>query len=182
MNAAKSERETPDFQEVCNIVVLYENDGTRGRAMAACDCLVRQFWQEVELKFHWWRVDFLRDPQLAALASDSAVLADFLVISLERNCEFPPAMEAWFESWLARRPEQFGALVDLAAAASGGVGDSARERFLLEVCRRGKFDYLAALPSAEGNPPSNPQQFAVTGIVDDILGESRPPSHHGLNE
>lgn len=182
MNAVMAERDTPDFQDVCTIVVLYEGDATRARAMAACDYLVRQFWQEVELQFHWWRTDFLRDTELAALAADNAVQADFLIISSESPQEFAPALESWFESWLERRTDRQGALVDLAATPSGG-GMTARAQFLQEVSRRGKFDYLTAVPQGE---PSASHSADVSparhGIIDDILGESRPPSHFGLNE
>ena len=183
MNAVMPERDAPDFQDVCTIVVLYEGDATRARAMVACDYLVRQFWQEVELKFHWWRTDFLRDLHLAAVAADNAVEADFLIISSESNREFSPALESWFESWLARRSDRQGALVDLQAAFQGGAGMTAREQFLQEVSRRGKFDYLTSMPQSEsGAAHSGSASQSVPGIIDDILGESRPPSHFGLNE
>lgn len=184
MNAVIPERDTPDFQDVCTIVVLYEGDATRARALGACDYLVRQFWQEVELKFHWWRTDFLRDEELAAVAANNAVQADFLIISSESNCEFSPALESWFESWLERRSsDRQGALVDLSAAFQSGAGRTAREQFLQEVSRRGKFDYLTSMPQSEsGAAPSGAAPQSVPGIIGDILGESRPPSHYGLNE
>lgn len=182
MNAATFQRESPEFPEACNIVVLYENDQTRTRAMAACDYLVQQFWQQVELKFHWWRADFLRDSRLAALAADSAVQADFLVISSERAGEFSGEVEAWFETWLERRTEPVGALIDLPPATARGAHDPARDRFLSEVSRRGRFEYLTALPGSEGTTPPDSKSSALAGIGADILGESRPPSHHGLNE
>lgn len=180
MNAVMPERETPDFQDVCNIVVLYDNDATRTRALAACDYLVQQFWQEVELKFHWWRTDFLSDASLARVAADDAVGADFLIISSENERAFPPQLESWFESWLERRTGVLGALVDLQSAHPPGSNDSAREQFLREIGRRGNFDYLTAIPSGAGETTSNvrsPQSGKMN-----VLGESRPPTHYGLNE
>jgi len=183
MNVVMPERDASDFQEICTIVVIYEGDATRARAMGACDYLVRQFWQEVELKFHWWRTDFLRDAQLAAVAADNAVQADFLIISSEKNREFPPALESWFESWLERRSDRQGALVDLQAVFEGGQSVTARAQFLQEVGRRGKFDYLTAMPGGEtGVAQTASARQPVNGIIDDILGEPRPPSHYGLNE
>jgi len=180
MNVVIPERETSGFPDVCTIVVLYDDDATRARAMAACDYLVRQFWHEIELKFHWWRTDFLQDMSLASLAADNAVQADFLILSLRPDHELSPTLEAWFESWLPRRPEELGALVDLTPRPRGGFRDSSREQFLLEVSRRGKFDYLTAMPGTDARPPED--RSSLPGIVDDILGESRPPSHFGLNE
>lgn len=166
-------------QEVCTIVVLYDGNVTRARAMAACDYLVNQFWPEVELKFHWWRTDFLRDAALARVAAFDAVASDFLIISSESGGELSPALESWFESWLERRGERNGALVDL----SSSPRSLQRETFLRDVGRRGKFDYLTAVPEGVGNTftPNGPASD-LSGPVNDILGESRPPSHFGLNE
>ena len=75
--------------------------------------------------------------------------------------------------------------MDLTAEQAGqtfGLTET-RLQFFREVCRRGSFDYLTTL--AEAGPDfSNPRPPAVElgGIVDDILGDSRPPSHYGLNE
>lgn len=183
MNAVMPERETPDFQDVCNIVVLYDNDATRTRALAACDYLVRQFWQEVELKFHWWRSDFLLDAQLARVAADNAVTADFLIISSASDLAFSPMLESWFESWLERRTGMQGALVDLPAPAQqASCPDSIRERFLMEVGRRGGFDYLTSIPGRAGESTRSDARPPLSGTMDDILGESRPPTHYGLNE
>jgi hypothetical protein len=177
MNATRPDRESPEFSDVCTIVVLYEGDVSRARAMSACDYLVRQFWAEVELKFHWWRTDFLRDEQLAAVAAVNAMAADFLIISSESDREFSLELESWFESWLDRRLDREGALVDLLPASQNGRGVSAREQFLHEVSRRGKFDYLTSIPGGTGEP-----RQSVTRLIDDRSGESRPPSHYGLNE
>lgn len=177
MNATRPDQETPEFSDVCNIVVLYEGDASRSRAMAACDYLVRQFWAEVELKFHWWRTDFLRDEQLAAVAAVNAVAADFLIISSESDREFSLELESWFESWLDRRLDREGALVDLLPGALSGRGPTAREQFLHEVSRRGKFDFLTAIPGGT-QEPTHP----MSGLIDDRLEDSRPPSHFGLNE
>lgn len=183
MNVVMPERETPDFQDVCNIVVLYDNDATRTRALAACDYLVRQFWQEVELKFHWWRTDFLADAQLARVAADNAVTADFLIISSENDLAFSPRLESWFESWLARRAGVQGALVDLLPPSSQPTRrDSPRERFLMDVGRHGGFDYLTSIPGGAGESTRNDTRPPLAGTIDDILGESRPPTHYGLNE
>jgi len=172
MRTASEEIESPNDQEVCTVVVLYDGLVTRARAMAACDYLVNQFWPEVELKFHWWRTDFLRDAALANLAADEAVASDFLIICSDGTGALSPALETWFETWLERRGEKNGALVDLSASPRS----TQREAFLREVGRRGRFDYLTAVPEEVGNT-INPNR-----VADGILGESRPPSHYGLNE
>lgn len=179
MKTASIEIDSPSDPEVCTIVVLYDGNLTRARAMAACDYLVNQFWADIELSFHWWRTDFLRDAALAQVAADDAVKSDFLIICSESGGEFSPALESWFEIWLDRRGEREGALMDL----SSSLRSPQREIFLREVGRRGKFDYLTAVPGEGGNP-LNPNGAGPekSGHLEEIPVGARPPSHYGLNE
>lgn len=173
------QRGTSDSQDLCTIVVLYDGEHHRSRALAACDYLVNQFWQNVELKFHWWRTDFLLDPQLARLAAENAVAADFLIYCSESTPTSYPALESWFESWLERRGEVNGALLDLQPAGA----NPERERFLREVCRRGCFDYFTSVPNGgAGRSAASSATRSLAGTIDEILGDTRPPSHYGLNE
>ena len=185
MNAAIEDMNTSNFKDTCNIVVLYDGNETRARAMSACDFLVKQFWENVELNFHWWRTDFLSDPALATVAARDAVAADFLIVCSENRNQPTPSLERWFESWLDLRGERLGALMDLTVSRAGqtfGLTET-RQRFFREVCQRGRFDYLTTL--AEAGPEfTNPisASHELGGIIDDLQGDSRPPTHYGLNE
>ena len=185
MNAAIEDMNSSELQDVCNIVVLYDGDISRARAMSACDFLVHQFWGHVELKFHWWRTDFLADLTLANHAARDAVTADFLIVASENRHEPSPALERWFESWLHLRDTRQGALLDVTATQAGqtfGLTET-RHRFFQEICRRGNFDYLTTLAEAGvevSNSPPPPRE--MRGLVDEIDDGSRPPSHYGLNE
>lgn len=180
MHTAKEEQFTTDSRDVCTIVILYDDDATRTRALDACDFLVNQFWQEVELEFHWWRTDFLSDATLGTVASKNAVAADFLLVCLDLHQGITPTLEAWFESWLVYRSGCEGALMDLTSTRKPNDDSRQTETFLREVSKRGCFEYLTAIPD-DGKalnilPRVNHQS------IDEILGESRPPSHFGLNE
>lgn len=182
MNVAAPIESTPLQPEVCVITVLYDGDGARRQAMAACDFLVGQFWRHIELEFHWWRTDFLRDPQMALAAAENAVATDFLIVCTEDP--LGTEAESWFESWLARRAGPAGALVDLPPKSRRSKGGTSNESFLREVCRRASFDYLSNLPG-EGEEPSEVGAGDDTGYVtspEDQSERFRPPSHYGLNE
>lgn len=185
MNVTNQETDSITAQEVCTIVVLYDGNATRARAMAACNYLVQQFWADIELKFHWWRTDFFREAPLAAVAADNAVAADFLILACENAREISPALESWFERWLPRRKDRQGALVDLrpANAACANHRASQREQFLRDVCQRGNFDYLAAIAD-ETSPASRtvPAADDLSEVIDDARGASYRNSHYGLNE
>jgi len=181
MNAVAPLESAPEHSELCTITVLYDGDVTRQRAMAACDFLVHQFWQHVELEFHWWRLDFLRDPQLARAAAQNAVAADFLIFSSDIESHFSPQLESWFESWLEERHGPEGALVDLRPQRRIQAGE--REVFLQEVCRRGGFDYLTTMPGDVTGAATQPKSLdSVAKAGNGGPEHYRPPSHHGLNE
>ncbi len=183
MKTAIEEQLTPESNDVCTIVVLYDGDATRTRALTACDFLVNQFWQDVELQFHWWRTDFLRDETLATVASANAVASDFLIVCLDSRREISPALESWFEGWLTERSGREGALVDLTSTLGSPEELTLIQRFLQEVCRRGSFDHLTSIPDDGWNAKSDNQPAKeYFQRIDDILSEPRPPSHFGLNE
>ena len=183
MNTAIEDQSAPDATDICTIVVLYDGDTTRARALAACDYLVNQFWQDVELEFHWWRTDFLRDSTLATVASTNAVASDFQIVCLDLHREIAPALESWFESWLANRSGREGALVDLTSNFRSKNDLTQIQNFLRDVSLRGNFDYLTAIPS-DGRITQTTNIPSVGNYqgIDEILGETRPPSHFGLNE
>lgn len=172
MNATKAEPEARGPAEICSIVVLYDNNTHRARALAACDSLMRQLWQEVELKFHWWRTDFLLDSQLAQLAADDAAAADILIVCTEQTPASMPVLESWLEQWLDRRGETSGALINLLPTSAVSGPPQSQETLLEEICRRGNFDYLTTINE---NPLRHSSEKTSSA-------RARPPSHYGLNE
>ena len=179
MNVRTETLPLADSLNACTIVVLYDDDSTRDRAMDACDYLVNQFWKDVELKIHWWRLDFLNDAALAGIAASNAIKSDFLIICLQPHEVISPSLESWFEIWLPHRGEKDGALVNLLGNGEKENSSPQIEQFLKYVCRRGNFDYLTSIPF-ETRPGGDGASGQVAGKT--IWRESRPPSHFGLNE
>lgn len=168
MTAAIEEENASNQVDTCNVVVIYDNLSARERAMAACDYLVKQFWENVELKFHWWRMDFLGDLSLAEDAALNAIASDFLIVCLDKNQTGSATLETWFKTWIARRKNQDGALLDLSA-------NHQLSRFLQNASARSGFDYLS--------PASNVSAFGASSSArEDNYPHSRPPSRFGLNE
>ena len=177
MSATNEATNTCESQETCSVVVVYDCNATRARAMAACDYLVQQIWGNVELDFHWWRTDFLQDASLASLAAENAIASDFLIICSGSEHELPFSLSRWFEGWVTRRGNRFGALVDLGTVRDNRAIPSSRlrENFLRKLCQQGGFDYLTAFGMEPRTAPISP-------FIDEVLGGARPPSHFGLNE
>ena len=189
MNATQPRLDTAEPKSLWSVVVVYDDASTRLRAMTVCDHLVRQFLAEVEFTFHWWRTDFLDDPGMAAAAAANAVNAEFIVVCCAPDGELTTGVQHWFEAWTARRAGREGALLDLTESdtASSRRGDRTKA-YLREAAHRAAMDYLASLPPAmAGTLPDTFESAAlragkVTSVLDDILRQSPPPSHFGLNE
>src|SRR5690349_15050650 len=140
---------TREPEEVWSVVVVYDDGDTRQRAMAVCDHLVKQFWSEVEFKFHWWRTDFLEDDSMAAAAATDAADADFIVVSNSAERELSPFVRNWFNSWIPRRQGKEGAFVDL--TETGGLSAAHTQQnsiFLRSIAHRAAMDYLTKVPTA----------------------------------
>jgi hypothetical protein len=178
MNAAMGETNAFSPPELCTVLVLYHDTPSRTRAMTACDYLVSQFWKKIELKFHWWRTDFLGDPDLATIAAQNAIESDILILSVgDRQLESTP-LEAWFESWITQRQGREGALLDLSAEGADPID------YLHEICSRGGFDYLlpaspTEISSSRLRAPQGSPRPAALARQD---RQSRPPSRFGLND
>ena len=173
-------------REMWSVTVIYEDTPTRDRAMAMCDCLMRQLWTEAELHITWWRADFLRDPRIANEAGAAAIDADVILFALRSEGELPSAITAWSDAWLIERAGHPGALITLIGTTHAAQPTpSAKEKFLYELAQRAGLDYQsdARLASTGEALPDSIDTFAqrageVTSVLDEILHVTtrHPPS------
>lgn len=183
-NSLESEAATAGV-ETCHVMVVYDDRHARTQALAVCDVLVRQIWEAVNLKFHWWRTDFLADALMSRQAAADGVKADFLVLCAGAEPQLSTPVRDWFDGWLPRRRERVGILVDVGVIRAGHAVPSspARRELLRELCRQGNFDYLAAHGLESGPVQTAAEETLRLGpTIEGVLGDIRPPSHFGLNE
>ena len=182
MNAIKPSSDTGMNKEMWFVVVLYDDSATRQRAMEVCDHLAQRFWSEVELKFHWWRTDFLEDTGMAATAAENSCNADFIVVCVVPDGELSPVLRHWFEAWVSQREGREGALIDLTATIGPSPLAAQRKKiFLRDMAHRAGMDYLTHFPPVINR--SLPDSFEsaslratqMTTVLDGILQHSPPP-------
>lgn len=181
MNAIKPTPGTGENKEMWFVVVLYDDSATRQRAMEVCDHLARRFWSEVELKFHWWRTDFLEDAGMAATAADNSRNADFIVVCIRPDGDLSPVVRHWFEEWVPQRAGREGALIDLTTTGAPPLAAQRKKAFLREAAHRAGMDYLTHFPPTINR--SLPDSFESaslramqkTTVLDGILQHSPPP-------
>lgn len=182
MNATNPTREGDESKETWFVVVLYDDTATRQRAMEVCDLLARRFWSEVELKFHWWRTDFLEDAGMAATAADNSRNADFVVVCVVPDGDLSPEVKRWFEAWTTRREGREGALIDLiAGSGTSSLAAHHKKLFLREVAHRAGMDYLTSFPPVinrslpDSCESATQRATQMTSVLDGILHHSPPP-------
>jgi hypothetical protein len=177
----------PLMPEVFSVVVLYEDRETRDRVLDVSRHMEAQMGDEIELKFLWWRFDFLENPRLAEQAAQAAILADMLLVSASPGRGLPVTFTQWVETWLPRRGYRESVLVALIDPEHDSANDTASE-YLRGIALRARMDFLAkpllfASTTAEELQDSLLQGSETrTPVLPAILRQTRPPSHWGINE
>ena len=185
-SAAFSEAQDPYS---CRGVVVYEDQPTRDRALRLCDELVRKFWHDIEMDFSWWRFDYLRDVDLARLAAEAAVSADFVVFSARGAKELPPPVRSWIDSWVDCRMNRPNALVALIGADDDPVkGLTPIHVYLQEIARHAEMDYLSHVSDASTVKLDTSMNGIarrageMTTLLDKMLHRPSIPPRWGINE
>jgi hypothetical protein len=176
-------------KEACIVLVLYEDLTTRQRGLAACDYLMRSFWDEVEFEFHWWRTDFLADASLAAAAAEKASEANLIFLCSAGTKQPSASLRAWFDSWIENRLAGEGMLVNLVTGEAPAHHRQVGELFLREISRRADLDYLGTFPqTSTGKHPASVVDAGfrasqkMSAGLEGLLRESPPPPHFGIND
>ncbi len=184
MNATSTEHLMP---EVFSVVVLYEDRETRDRVLDVSRHMEAQVGGEIQLRFSWWRFDFLADAELAQDAANAAATADMLLVSAHPGRGLPLTFTQWVEAWLPKRGSQESILVALIGSEHDSQDDAATQ-YLRVVATRARMDYLAKPLS----PSSTTTRLSSTAlsqrtepkspVLEDFLRQPPPPSHWGINE
>jgi hypothetical protein len=189
MNATCQIESEFETKAICNVVVIYEDVPTRQRAMSACDFLMQQLWSEVEFEFHWWRTDFLEQPEMAQVAAEQAARADFVIFCCRAEGEVSPGLRAWCERWIEERQGRDGALLNLTEGEAPGADvSSSVETFLRGVARLAMLDYFTTVrQTGAGTLPGSFEEVErraseISSVLDEILHQPPRPPSFGLND
>jgi len=172
-----------------DLVVTYENEATRGRAFALCDHLVRELRDDHDLRQSWWKFSFLYDPRLLEHATEAALTANMIIVSLNHEKELPFIARTWIEGWLTQKKGHDSALVALVDnAPSSRCSDCPMLRYLNCVARKAGMDFFphvfAAGPLLAGSPFTDTPAHGsgLMPLLEEIL--RRPNNAHpwGINE
>ena len=172
-----------------DLVVAYDTEATRARAFTLCGHLVKQLEDDHDIRQSWWKFPFLYDPQLLERATDVALAADMIVISLNHGKELPFIARTWIEGWLSQKDGHDAALVALVEnTPSARCSDCAILRYLNTVARQAGMDFFphvfaAARFRTDSRSTNMPGQTpSLMPLLEEIL--RRPNNAHpwGINE
>ena len=166
------------------VVVVYEDDAARERAVAFCDQLVGRYWERLEFKVSWWSFALLENASPAKDASEKAVCADLIAFAATAEGDFPQPVKSWVETWLTQRGDREGMLVGLLEPVVGaGRQEGEKHHYLRLAAHRGAMDYLNHIPQdislaiPESLDSYTQRAAQVTSLLDDILHQQVPPPH-----
>lgn len=187
-----------------DLVVAYEDTQTRNRALQLYDRLAQQLLDDYDFQCSWWKFGHLANPALRLDATEAAMDANMIILSLHARPQLAPAHRAWIEDWTGRRPHRKSALV---AMISGGAADSRGVEVmmssLLGLARRAGMDFFphslpvheplspivssaATLKRQDDSPPAtagtSPRFVPVTPLLREILQHKAPFPRWGINE
>ena len=166
------------------VVVVYEDDAARERAVAFCDQLVGRYWAQLEFNVGWWSFAQLEEASIAKDAAAKAVCADLVAFAAKPEGDFPQPVKNWVETWLTQRGDREGMLVGLLEPV-GGAGrlEGLKHHYLRNAAHHSAMDYLTHIPRdislsiSESLDSYTQRADQMTNLLNDILHQQVPPPH-----
>lgn len=174
--------------EVFEALIAYEDLAS---GLAARRCLERLALDlGTDARLTLWRLDLLKEPDLAARAVRDAAAADVVVLSLPGEHPLSSAVKDWLGAWLDQRGERDGALgVLLEWERRQTQSASETLAFLQWVTQRHPVDLFAGYFRAISDGPTlavediRKRAETTTRVLAGILHRPEmPQSRWGINE
>jgi hypothetical protein len=163
------------------LLVVYEDEAARERAVQFCNSLVDRFWKDLSFDISWCVSSELLDPAGTKKAGENANQAQFIIVATGASGSLSPHVNLWLEMALHDRGEREGALVGLTADISQSEEAMATQLYLRRLAHESGLDYLTGVP--QGLPHEIPESIEsynlraqqVTSVLATILHRSILP-------
>ncbi|MBN2507731.1 MAG: hypothetical protein JXQ71_13665 [Verrucomicrobia bacterium] len=166
-----------------DLVIAYEDHGTRDRAMLLYDRIAQQLTDDYDFQCAWWKLEHLRDPSLMEQAIEDAVQANMIIVALHDGRSLPKAAADWLDAWA---PNKFGnksALVALLSRPPNAPPcPHGRQAFLQRVARQARMDFFVHCAEAGSHAPLlsaesiGERAAAMTPFLESLLRTPPPPT------
>jgi hypothetical protein len=134
-----------DSRTPFNLLVAYEDQSTRDRALHLSQRLAQQLGEDYDFHCSWWKFEHLANATLHEQAAKAAVEANMIVLSLHARPIMSALQSRWIDAWTPRRKSVKGALVALVARAENTTEQpvEATTDFLRKIARASHLDFFA---------------------------------------
>jgi hypothetical protein len=132
-----------------NIVIMYEDAGTRKQAKKGLAYVVKEFGNDFEIRHWMWRLDILQNPKLSVRTASSLAKSDLLMISLRGERPLPSKIRTLIDERLAQTVNHECALVALFEAAASTTHSSVYACLASRARQQGLDFFEQAINGAE---------------------------------
>ena len=171
-----------------DLVVGYEDIATRNQALRLYDRLAQRLIDDYDFRCTWWKLEFLQSPTLFEQATDAALEANMLVLSLRDSDKMPEMAHRWLESVTQRRDYRKCALVALICNLTPDkIHSSPVVTSLQGIAHLARMDFFCnTFDLPEESTDTSFEEISVrvhtvTPLLDEIL-HHRAPYPRGINE
>ena len=171
------------------VLLIYQDEATGLRGMHALGHVFSRPEMNAEARLHVWRLDVLRDPACQAEATQDALQADIMVVSMHSHDRLAPEAEAGLKQWVALKRSRPCSLVVSLGADAKALGES--HPALLAVRSEAARNGLTVLLQYGEAPRSEPHAVVAdipphadtaSLALKQIPALPEPHTHWGLNE
>jgi hypothetical protein len=169
--------------DVCRIVVVYEDAAAHDRAMELAGRLEEEMGAELPFIFESWNFKNLGEPASAREATSAAARADIILVSAHGN-DLPSAVGRWLELCALERTTDEGALaLFLAEPFMLSAASEAVITRLQHAAGLLRMDFVSLIPyPAEQIIRSFKQRSNVAAATVSEYSDRPGVGHWGLNE
>jgi hypothetical protein len=125
------------------VVIIYEDGPAGRRAKHFYDKLLRELEDESAFSLQLWSFQVLAIPELRQSAIESAVQADFVILSFHGEAGLPVDIRDWIETWSGQIIGKGPALIALVDKPMTRDGTTASAlSYLKDVAKRTEVDFF----------------------------------------
>jgi hypothetical protein len=126
-----------------DLVVAYQDTDTRDRALHLYDSIAQKLLDDYDFQCAWWRFEHLQTAALMQQATDAAIEANMIILSVHAGKDLPPIARAWIDRWSANKAHNKSALVTLIDLAEPRTAETGQlQAYLQQVARRARMDFF----------------------------------------
>ncbi len=178
-NEERIEHFDEDSENPCRVAMFYHDRDSRGWLLSLCAALQDHFQGVSDFAFTWWKIQLLRDPVIAELASGEAARSDVLIYACH-DAAIPEELKTFGELWLKLRGIRSGFLMALTGYPGFAEDGLSKWRcYLQEIAARARMEFAVQIVSVLTRENSEFTDQVTIGDLERRRGHKRSNGANG---